>query len=216
MAWAWASIHVSTPDRRDRLWLVSAFAVVLLTLLGAAGEALGYDRYLKSNTTKRRTHSLFRQGSMLYELIPNMTEFMLRPLIEQFAQMLATSPCSLRCSVPSDNEGSREAVHSKVVGGFQEFTAIMPRLSPARLRGIKHFQHDRPIGALLTSRQHVRLPDAGHAVIRTKSDSGIRQKSMSGIPSTRPRRAADTDTEATWRRLQRLPHRRVHPPLALK
>jgi hypothetical protein len=86
------SIHVSTPDRRDRLWLVSAFAVLLLTLLGSAGEALGYDRHLKSNTTKRRTHSLFRQGSMLYELIPNMTEFMLRPLIEQFAQMLAAQP----------------------------------------------------------------------------------------------------------------------------
>jgi hypothetical protein len=33
-------------------------------LLGAAGEALGYDRHLKSNTTKRRTHSLFRQGGM--------------------------------------------------------------------------------------------------------------------------------------------------------
>jgi len=86
------SIHVSTPERRDRLWLVSAFAVVLLTLLGAAGEALGYDRYLKSNTTKRRTHSLFRQGGMLYQLIPNMTEFMLRPLIEQFAQTLAAQP----------------------------------------------------------------------------------------------------------------------------
>jgi hypothetical protein len=87
-----SSIHVSTPDRRDRLWLVSAFAVVLLTLLGAAGEALGYDRHLKTNTTKRRTHSLFRQGGMLYELIPNMSEFMLRPLIEHFAQMLAAQP----------------------------------------------------------------------------------------------------------------------------
>ena len=32
------SMHVSTPDRRDRLWLINAFAVVLLTLLGAAGE----------------------------------------------------------------------------------------------------------------------------------------------------------------------------------
>ena len=50
------SIHVSTPERRDRLWLLNAFAIALLTLLGAAGEALGYDRYLKSNTTK--THPL--------------------------------------------------------------------------------------------------------------------------------------------------------------
>jgi hypothetical protein len=37
------SIHVSTPERRDRLWLLNAFAIALLTLLGAAGEALGYD-----------------------------------------------------------------------------------------------------------------------------------------------------------------------------
>ncbi len=86
------AMHVSTPDRRDRLWLINAFAVVLLTLLGAAGEALGYDRHLKSNTSTRRTHSLFRQGSMLYELIPTMPDHRLRPLVEQFAQMLAAQP----------------------------------------------------------------------------------------------------------------------------
>jgi hypothetical protein len=63
-----------------------------LTLLGAAGEALGYDRHLKSNTTKRRTHSLLRQGVMLYQLIPNMPEHRLRPLIEQFNEMLAEQP----------------------------------------------------------------------------------------------------------------------------
>src|SRR5665811_2081839 len=70
-----ASIRVNSPDRRDRLWLLNAFAIALLTLLGAAGEALGYDRHLKSNTSKKRTHSLFRQGAMLYELIPMMPEF---------------------------------------------------------------------------------------------------------------------------------------------
>ncbi len=86
------AMHVSTPDRRDRLWLINAFAVVLLTLLGATGEALGYDRHLKSNTSTRRTHSLFRQGSMLYELIPTMPEHRLRPLVDQFAQMLAAQP----------------------------------------------------------------------------------------------------------------------------
>ena len=68
------SIRVSTPARRDRLWLLNALALALLTLLGAAGEALGYDRLLKSNTTKRRTHSLFRQGCMLYDLIPTMPD----------------------------------------------------------------------------------------------------------------------------------------------
>ena len=83
------SIHVSTPARRDRLWLLNALAIALLTLLGAAGEELGYDRLLKSNTTKRRTHSLFRQGCMLYDLIPTMPEHRLIPLIERFATMLA-------------------------------------------------------------------------------------------------------------------------------
>jgi hypothetical protein len=76
-------------------------------------------------------------------------------------------------------------VYREVVDGFQEFTVIMPRLSPVRLRRIKYFQHDRPI-ALRHPCQHVRLPYAGHAVIRTKPDSGIRQKRMSGIPSTQP------------------------------
>jgi hypothetical protein len=86
------SMRVNSPERRDRLWLLNAFAVVLLTLLGAAGEALGYDRLLKSNTAKRRTHSLFRQGCMLYDLIPTMPERRLRPLMETFAAMLDAQP----------------------------------------------------------------------------------------------------------------------------
>lgn len=86
------TIHVSTPARRDRLWLLNALAIALLTVLGAAGEALGYDRYLKANTTKRRTHSLFRQGCMLYELIPTMPEPRLLPLVKRFAAMLAELP----------------------------------------------------------------------------------------------------------------------------
>ena len=86
------SIRVRTPGRRDRLWLLNALAIALLTLLGAAGEALGYDRQLKSNTTKRRTHSLFRQGCMLYDLIPTMPDQRLIPLIETFAAMLAEQP----------------------------------------------------------------------------------------------------------------------------
>jgi Transposase DDE domain len=85
-------VHVSTPARRDRLWLIYAFVVALLTLLGAAGEALGFDRMLKSNTTKRRTHSLLRQGIMLYQLIPTMPEHRLLPLVEKFAELLKAQP----------------------------------------------------------------------------------------------------------------------------
>jgi Transposase DDE domain len=87
-----ATMHVKSPERRDRLWLLNAFAVVLLTLLGAAGEALGYDRMLKANTAKRRVHSLFRQGCMLYDLIPTMREDWLRPLMQRFSDMLQQQP----------------------------------------------------------------------------------------------------------------------------
>jgi hypothetical protein len=87
-----SDVHVSTPARRDRLWLINAFAVALLTLLGAAGEVLGFDRMLKSNTTKRRTHSLLRQGIMLYQLIPTMPEHRLLPLVEKFAELLKAQP----------------------------------------------------------------------------------------------------------------------------
>jgi hypothetical protein len=86
-----ASVRISDPQRRDRLLLLNAFAVVLLTLLGAAGESLGMERHLKSNTVKTRTHSLFRQGCMLYDLIPNMPEHRLRPLVEQYAEILQQS-----------------------------------------------------------------------------------------------------------------------------
>ncbi len=57
-----SATHIGDTARRDRLLLLSALAVALLTLLGAAGESLGYDRWIKVNTAKKRTHSLFRQG----------------------------------------------------------------------------------------------------------------------------------------------------------
>ena len=81
-------LQISDPQRRDRLLLLNAFAIVLLTLLGAAGESLGMDRHLKSNTAKHRTHSLFRQGCMLYELIPNMPVARLRPLMDRFSEIV--------------------------------------------------------------------------------------------------------------------------------
>ena len=84
-----SATRVGEPTRRDRLLLVSAFATALLTLLGATGESLGMDRLLKSNTSKTRTHSLFRQGCMLYDLIPTMPEHRLAPLMARFGQAVA-------------------------------------------------------------------------------------------------------------------------------
>jgi hypothetical protein len=83
-----SALRINDPQRRDRLLLLNAFAVLLLTLLGAAGESLGMDRQLRTSTAKRRVHSLFRQGCLLYDLIPSMPEVRLRPLIERYQELL--------------------------------------------------------------------------------------------------------------------------------
>ncbi|HVP68040.1 MAG TPA: IS4 family transposase [Anaeromyxobacteraceae bacterium] len=80
--------RIGDPDRRDRLLLISAIAIALLTILGAAGEAIGIDRYLKANTVKRRTISLLRQGLMHYGALPKMKLDMLEPLMAKFGEML--------------------------------------------------------------------------------------------------------------------------------
>ncbi len=51
------------------------------------GGVLGHDLH-----AKRRVHSLFRQGCMLYDLIPTMPEIRLRPLMRRFSQMLQDQP----------------------------------------------------------------------------------------------------------------------------
>lgn len=81
-------MRVKDAARRDRLFLISALAVGLLTLLGAAGEAAGIDRHFKVNTVKRRVYSLFRQGCDYYAFIPNMREAWLQPLMENFSRLL--------------------------------------------------------------------------------------------------------------------------------
>jgi hypothetical protein len=55
-------INVSTLERRDMLTLIHSLATFLLTIIGEAGERLGYEKKLRANTSKKRTHSLYRQG----------------------------------------------------------------------------------------------------------------------------------------------------------
>lgn len=85
-------VKVRSPERRDRLLLVSALACALLTLLGAAGESLGMERHLKANTVKTRTYSLFRQGCEYYQAIPMMPESRLLPLMARFVELLREQP----------------------------------------------------------------------------------------------------------------------------
>lgn len=87
-----SATHVRDVNRRDRLLLICAMAMTLLTLLGAAGESLGMDRMLKANTVKKRTHSLFRQGCHYYAAIPNMKRELLDPLVQRFGEYVLREP----------------------------------------------------------------------------------------------------------------------------
>ena len=80
--------HIKKPERRDRMLLLVAMAHALLTLLGAASEATGMDAYLKANTVKRRTHSLFRQGTSCYQALPNMRDEWLHTLMNAFDRIV--------------------------------------------------------------------------------------------------------------------------------
>lgn len=87
-----SATHVRDVNRRDRLLLICAMAMMLLTLLGAAGESLGMDRMLKANTVKKRTHSLFRQGCHYYSAMPNMRPELLKPLVHRFGEYILREP----------------------------------------------------------------------------------------------------------------------------
>ncbi len=84
---AMKATHIGITDRRDRMFLINAFAIFIMTMLGAASEALGMDKYLKANTVKYRTHSLFRQGCMLMDLIINMPTDALHALMQSFDEI---------------------------------------------------------------------------------------------------------------------------------
>jgi hypothetical protein len=80
--------RIGSPARRDRMLLISAIAISLLTILGAAGEATGLDRTLKANTVKHRTLSLLNQGLFHYAALPRMRAERAEPLMAKFGEML--------------------------------------------------------------------------------------------------------------------------------
>jgi len=82
-------VSVRKPERRDRILIASAIAASLLTILGAAGEALGFDRLLKANTVKTRTHSLLTQGSFYFQAMINYKDEKLILLINKFTELLS-------------------------------------------------------------------------------------------------------------------------------
>ena len=68
--------------------MLVAAAQGLMTLLGEAAERAGLDKYLKVNTVKRRTHSLFRQGLYWYHALPNTRDEWMEPLMIEFDRVI--------------------------------------------------------------------------------------------------------------------------------
>ena len=80
--------HIKDPTRRDRLFFILAISIFLLTVLGAAGESLGFDKKLKVNTVKTRTHSLLTQGIFYYDFFYNFSQEEQTKLMGAFNELL--------------------------------------------------------------------------------------------------------------------------------
>lgn len=87
-----SAIRIKACDRRDRLLMIIALAQVLLHLLGAAGESLGMDRYLKVNTRPGRAHSLYHQGEYYYQSLLTMKPESAGALLQRFDALLREHP----------------------------------------------------------------------------------------------------------------------------
>jgi hypothetical protein len=77
---------ITRNDWRDMLFLLAVLAHALLTLLGKAGQELGMERML--GATRPGGISLFRQGLLLWDLLPRMREDRLRALMSRFGELL--------------------------------------------------------------------------------------------------------------------------------
>jgi hypothetical protein len=87
-----AHVHTTSPARRDRLFMLSALTIALLTTLGAAGDNIGLERTIKANTSKRRTYSFFRQGRIYHALLAGMRKDWAKPLMDKFYELLQAQP----------------------------------------------------------------------------------------------------------------------------
>lgn len=83
-----SSTRIKSAKRRDKLLFINAIATVFLTVLGAAGEQLGYDKGLKANTVKHRTLSLFRQGCIYFNRLSRWPTKEMQKLMETFTKLL--------------------------------------------------------------------------------------------------------------------------------
>jgi len=77
--------------------LLGSPAQILPSLLGEASERTGMDKYIEADTSKHRTHSLYRQGHCWCGATPKMREAWIVPLMTAVDAILLEHPS--RCTV---------------------------------------------------------------------------------------------------------------------
>jgi hypothetical protein len=80
---------IKATGRRERILFAFALAAFLLTIVGVESERLGCDRYLRANTSSRRTHSLFRQGREI--LAGALPDHLLQTVLDAARQAIAAA-----------------------------------------------------------------------------------------------------------------------------
>lgn len=85
-----------------------------ITILGAAGEAIGIDKYLKTSTVKHRTLSLLNRGLFHYAALPRMKE-RAEALMARFGELLREHRCLPRGLRP-DMRGWLRGVRRESLG----------------------------------------------------------------------------------------------------
>ena len=83
-----SAVRIGDPYRRDRLLLLNAIAIVLLDAARRSRRSARHGSSAQEHPVKRRVHSLFRQGCLYYDAIPNMPGPTLCALIERFQALL--------------------------------------------------------------------------------------------------------------------------------
>lgn len=84
--------RIKSTSRRDRLFLLSALAIMVMTMIGAISEQLGLDKKIKANTVKRRTHSLFSQGKFILQwLRSNFDTDLAKNIMQEFNRLCSDS-----------------------------------------------------------------------------------------------------------------------------
>ncbi len=76
-------VVIPKDGKSNRFFVTSRTAV-----LGQAGAQIGFDKKLKVNTVKTRTHSLFRQGQFYYKFFFRFTQEEQDSLMRNFENLL--------------------------------------------------------------------------------------------------------------------------------